>query len=45
MFQKMINLELKKIDIVHIIKSIDKKMMLIEDDPPANQAEFYAHIW
>ena len=22
-----------------------KKMMLREDDLPANQAEFYAHIW
>ena len=28
-----------------IVKSIDKKMMLREDDPSANQAEFYAHIW
>ena len=27
------------------IKSVRKKMMLIEDDPPANQAEFYDHIW
>ena len=26
-------------------RSIDKKMMLREDDPPANQAEFYAPIW
>ena len=27
------------------VKSIRKKMMLIEDNPPANQAEFYDHIW
>ena len=30
---------------ISIIRSIEKKMMLREDDPPANQAEFYGHIW
>ena len=27
------------------LKSIRKKMMLREDDPPSNQAEIYAQIW
>ena len=27
------------------VRSISKKMMLREDDPPANQAEFYVNIW
>ena len=27
------------------VRSIEKKMMLREDDPSAKKAEFYAHIW